>query len=149
MDPLLNCFLCRLLILKRYIAYSFTGMIRVKTQFQTNNWPILFKNLMQLPLLHILGYVFDKNLVVLVDVHYFFFESEGSALFIADFKISDFFAHFNVVGEFWAGDFHEAFEKLFFYVTMNDWHFIENNSSLFFHNSGKTVAGILNFWQIV
>ena len=93
--------------------------------------------------------VFDEDITVITYVGDFFFKSESSALFSTDFKIANFFAHLYVIFELTTGYFHETFEKLFFDVSEYNRDVIENNSSLFFHNSGESMALVLNFGQIV
>jgi len=100
-------------------------------------------------LFHFFRNVFDKYITVLTYICNFFFKPESSALLATDFKIANFFAHLYVILKLSAGYFHETFEKLLFDVSEYDGNVIENNTSLFFHDSGEPVTRVLNFRQIV
>jgi hypothetical protein len=100
----------------------------------------------QFNLRKILGDIFDEDIAFFADVGYFLFKSESPALFSTYLKISDLFAHFDVIFKLDAGDFHKSFEKLFLDVPVNNWNIVENDPCLFFHHPGKPMAGVLYFW---
>ena len=98
---------------------------------------------------HLFGNVFDENIAVLTYICNFFFKSESSALLSTDFKIGNFFTHLYVICKLSTRYFHKTFEKLLFYVSGYNGNVVENNTSLFFHDSSEPMTRVLDFRQIV